>query len=556
MSDFLKEYIVKLLTYSENEPIIFTGLFFWGFFAIVFGVYSIIHKKITLRNTFLFLVSIFFYYKTSGLYFYLLLLTICSDYMIGHRLAVTSKLLSKRLLLGLSVTINLFILFYFKYAYFFTESYNEIFQTDYKVLNYFALFKHSLTGSGSIVDRIMLPVGISFYTFQAISYTVDIYRGKLTPLKSILDFGFYVSFFPQLVAGPIVRASEFIPQMFRKYQLSGYQFGLALFMILTGLVKKMVFGDYMAVQFIDKVFAEPISYPGFANMMAVFAYSLQVYLDFSGYTDIAIGLALLMGFRFNTNFNSPYKATNVAEFWKRWHISLSTWLKDYLYIPLGGNKKGTWGSYILAIFILCVLVMLIGNMHLFWIFGLITLAVVALCVFFPAFRKHVDTNINLMVTMLLGGFWHGSSWNFIVWGGLNGIGLVFYKYWRRFSPYEKLKGWYIRAFKIAVTFVFISFTRIWFRAPDKKTADIVKDKVLYDMDWSLADKVLMGYWKVFALFAIGMIIHWLPHTFKRQYRLYFIKSPVWVKVLVVVLTVFIIWQTLSAEFVPFIYFQF
>jgi len=195
-------------------------------------------------------------------------------------------------------------------------------------------------------------------------------------------------------------------------------------------------------------------------------------------------------------------------------------------------------------------------MRLFWVFGLIALVIIALCKFVPGFRKHVDTNINLMITMLLGGFWHGSTWNFIVWGGLNGIGLVFYKYWRKISPYEKLKGWYIRALKIAITFIFISFTRIWFRAENKEIADTVKNKVFYDMDWSLADKVLIGYWKVFALLAIGMIIHWLPHSFKRKYRLYFIKSPVWVKVLVVVATVFVIWQTLSAEFVPFIYFQF
>ncbi|MCO6494231.1 MAG: MBOAT family protein, partial [Bacteroidetes bacterium] len=347
MNEVYKEFIIKLLSYSPKDPLIFTGVYFWGFFAVVFGIFSIIHKRITLRNLFLFLTSIFFYYKTSGLYFTLLLLTICYDYFIGHKIYKSQNNLVRKSWLILSVTLNLLILGYFKYAYFFTDSYNDIFGTDYKVLNYFAVFKHSITGSGSIIDKIILPIGISFYTFKSISYTVDIYKQKLTPLNNILDYGFFVSFFPPLISGPIVRASEFIPQMLSKYKITGYQFGFAIFMILQGLIKKMVFGDYMSLQFIDKIYAAPETYPGFANLMAALCYSLQVYLDFSGYTDISIGVALLMGFRFKTNFNSPYKALNVAEFWRRWHIRLSTWLRDYLYIPLGGNRKGTWASHLI-----------------------------------------------------------------------------------------------------------------------------------------------------------------------------------------------------------------
>ena len=580
MNSFAKEYLLKLLRFDAESPLIFTGLYFWVFFTLVFTVFAALQNRITWRNFFLFLTSIFFYYKTSNLYFVLLLFTVCSDFVIGHRLYKSHKPIVRSLLLALSVTLNLFILFYFKYAYFFTESYNALFGSEYRVLNYFAVFEHSITGKGSIADRIILPVGISFYTFQAISYTTDIYKKRLKPLNNLFDFGFYVSFFPQLVAGPIVRASEFIPQMHRKYRLSGYQFGLALFMILTGLLKKMVFGDYMAVQFIDKVFADPISYPGFANLMAVFAYSLQVYLDFSGYTDIAIGVALLMGFRFNTNFNSPYKALNVGEFWKRWHISLSTWLRDYLYIPLGGNRKGSWASYILILFMLAVFILLLDHTEWFVYAGIGVAVIAMLAWFFPGFKRHIDTNINLMITMLLGGFWHGSTWNFVVWGGLNGVGLVAYKYMHRLGkalrgsiPGKQCNALFVRVFKassilhrvyqygwralqILLTFGFITFTRIWFRAPDKETADLVLDKIGFDMDWSLAFQILEGYDKVFILFTLGMIVHWLPHNWKRRYRLWFIKSPVWVKLIVVLLCIFAIWQTLSAEFVPFIYFQF
>ncbi len=556
MNNYIQEYLIQLLSFNKNSPIIFTGVYFWGFFTIVFAIFSVIHKKITIRNLFLFLVSIFFYYKTSGLYFTLLLFTIVSDYFIGKKLFTTENKLHRKLLVIWSVGANLSILAYFKYAYFFTDSYNQIFATNNQVWNVFAQFSNTLLNTGFDVDSILLPVGISFYTFQAISYTVDIYKRKLEPLHSLFDFGFYVSFFPQLVAGPIVRASEFIPQMYRPYTLSGYQFGLAIFMILGGLVKKMVIGDYMAVQFIDKVFANPVMFTGFENLMAVFAYSLQVYCDFSGYTDIAIGIALLMGFRFNTNFNSPYKAQNVAEFWKRWHISLSTWLRDYLYIPLGGNKKGSIVSYILFVLLVAILTMLLG-LSAYWLQIVVSLVILMLLYqVFPSVRKHINTNINLMLTMLLGGLWHGSTLNFIVWGGLNGLALVFYKHWRKISPWEKLNQWYIRVFKITFTFAFISFTRIWFRAADEQTATSVREMIFYKLDFSYAGDVLLGFWKVFLVFALGMTIHWLPKELKNKVKYSFIKSPVYTKVIVVLITVLIIWQTVSADFIPFIYFQF
>lgn len=556
MPPFAVDYLWKLLSYTEGDPMIFTGVYFWGFFSLVFAIFSVLHQRITLRNLFLFLVSIFFYYKTSGLYFVLLLTTICSDFMIGHLIHRSSHQLKRKILITLSVTINLFILFYFKYAYFFTDSYNSIFKTDYAVLNYFAHFKGVVTGEGSLIDRIILPVGISFYTFQAISYSADIFRKKIAPLKRLMDFGFYVSFFPQLVAGPIVRASEFIPQMHQPFRLSGYQFGMAVFIILSGLIKKMVFADYMAVQFIDKVYANPIIFTAFENLMAVLLYSLQVYLDFSGYTDIAIGVALLMGFRFNINFNSPYKALNVEEFWKRWHISLSTWLRDYLYFPLGGNRHGTTGSYILITLIIIILILIIGDHSYFWKVSIAAAILILLSRFSSNVKNAVTTNINLMITMLLGGLWHGASWNFLTWGGLNGIGLVVFKYWKKISPWQNLHAWYIRAFRIGMTFSFITFTRIWFRAPDKATADAVVDKLSSGIDWSVAPQVISAFYIAFGLFLGGMIIHWLPTRTKRHIRKWFIRSHPAVKVVIVAAVVLLIWQTISSEFVPFIYFQF
>ena len=219
----------SLFLYNEGEPLIFTAFFFWGFFAIVLLVYSIIHKKRGLRNAFLFFASLFFYYKTSGLFITILLFSTFSDFFIGKFIYSSQKKVSKQLLVALSVIINLFVLCYFKYAYFFTDAYNQMFDTKYTVFNHFAQFANDTVGTSYSVNQILLPVGISFFTFQTISYSVDVYKEKIKPVTNLLDFGFYVSFFPQLVAGPIVRASEFIPQLYQPYKLTQYQFGLALF---------------------------------------------------------------------------------------------------------------------------------------------------------------------------------------------------------------------------------------------------------------------------------------------------------------------------------------
>ncbi|MDD2412085.1 MAG: MBOAT family O-acyltransferase [Bacteroidales bacterium] len=611
------DFLTRVLAFDQNSPLLFTQFYFWAFFAIVFACFSLMHNRRLLRNSFLFFASILFYYKTSGLFFLILLFSTVSDFALGQAIYKSKSLFKQKFFVTTSVIINLATLFYFKYAYFFTDSYNQLFHTNLEVFNYIAHWSNNIGGTSFDVSQIMLPVGISFYTFQTISYSVDVYRKKLKPVTNILDFGFYVSFFPQLVAGPIVRASEFIPQLYQKYRLSRLQFGIAVFWILNGLVKKMILSDYLAVNFIDRVFGNPLMFSGFENLMALFGYSLQVYADFSGYTDIAIGVALLMGFRLPVNFNSPYKATNPGNFWKRWHISLSTWLKDYLYIPLGGNRRGSFGTFFWIAIIAVFTISLSGRT---WPAIAITLTAISIFLAslkWPVIRKSIVTNINLMVTMLLGGLWHGASWNFMIWGGLNGAGILSYKFWRKQninikalstfglfgifilldfafpSPlvsigmywtgiifigtfldflYQKSKipfstKWINRAWSIFLTFVFITFTRLFFRSGSNldpaesnriawETASNMVKQIGSTWNTAIIGDILYEYRKVFIVFTLGMIIHWLPSKFKQWYRINFAFLPKWVQLLAVVLTVFVIYQFITAELQSFIYFQF
>ncbi|MBN2864185.1 MAG: hypothetical protein JXN62_13540, partial [Bacteroidales bacterium] len=332
--------ISGVFRYDPEKPFIFTSPAFWIFSLLVLAGYSLIYRKRFLRNLYLLLASIFFYYKAGGVFLSLLIIVTLIDYICGLLIYRSEKKIIKKSFLLLSIISNLGILAYFKYTGFFVHVINEFFGTDLQVYDFLASFSNVHFGTSFNISNIILPVGISFFTFQSLSYIFDTYRGKVQAVTNIVDFGFYVSFFPQLVAGPIVRASEFIPQLYHEFNLSKREFSHALFLILKGLIKKMVISDFIAVNFVDRVFDLPALYSGFENLMAIYGYGLQIYCDFSGYTDIAIGLALILGFRLPLNFNSPYKAAGVSDFWRRWHISLSRWLKDYLYIPLGGNRKG------------------------------------------------------------------------------------------------------------------------------------------------------------------------------------------------------------------------
>lgn len=547
-----------IFTFSEDYPLIFTQANFWIFFAIIYFLFALIYKRIALRNAFLFLVSLFFYYKTSGLFIGILIFSTIVDFVIGRQI-FKSKIKSNRLfLVSLSVVINLGVLCYFKYAYFFTDAFNMLFHSNYEVYNSLAHWGNSFYDRNHFtVDKIILPVGISFYTFQTISYSVDIYRNKLKPLNSILDFGFFVSFFPQLVAGPIVRAESFVPQINKPTELTKSDFDRGTFLILKGLIKKMLFADFIAMHFLDRVFDAPEMFSGFTNIMAMIGYSLQIYGDFSGYTDIAIGLALLMGFKLPINFNAPYKAMNVGDFWKRWHISLSTWLRDYLYIPLGGNRRGSAASYIiLGIMLTGIILAFKTNPYVVFAIIIATVLFFVLAVFNTSFKNQVNTNINLMLTMLIGGLWHGASWKFVIWGGLNGVGIVVYKLWRRISPYEFNNQWYVRFWKIGLTFAFITFTRIYFRGESMEHIDRWYRQVANHMDLHYAWEVLVHYQLVFWVMLIGYITHWLPETTKLRIENAYSKSPVSVKVLFAAITGVVCYQAFSTDFQPFIYFAF
>ena len=319
---------------------------------------------------------------------------------------------------------------------------------------------------------------------------------------------------------------------------------------------KIIIGDYIAVNFIDKIFANPTMFTGFENLMALYGYSLQVYADFSGYTDIAIGLALLMGFSLPQNFNSPYKATSVGEFWKRWHMSLSSWLKDYLYIPLGGNRGGSVGTYICGIVILGFIALIAAEVWVLYALGSLISVIFILAVWVPKARRVLAENINLMITMLIGGLWHGANWQFVIWGGLNGLGLVFYKYWRKISPYEHINNMLVTTFKIFITFNFITFTRIWFRSETMETSMQILNQIGTKFGLALVPEILYSYRLVFLVMLTGYVIHWLPTKIKDWYQDTFIKLPLPAQVVVSALVVFGVYQAMSADMVPFIYFQF
>ena len=398
------------------------------------------------------------------------MLLLCSsiivNYFIGRRLGATTSEKRKKVFVTLSVLFNLLTLGYFKYAYFFTESFNEMFDTNYEVFNVFARMANTFSGSlwtGSFADNIVLPVGVSFFTFQSISYVVDIYRKEVGPVKNFFDYAFFVSFFPQLVAGPIVRARDFIPQIRQPFQLNHNDFSWAIIQIVKGILKKVILADYIAIHFIDKVVDAPEAFPGFISILAMWGYSLQIYGDFSGYTDIAIGVSRLMGFKLLENFNSPYKAVSVADFWRRWHKSLGSWLRDYLYIPLGGNRGGGIGTYISTLVILVFLVFITQWYWLVFIYLGLMLLYLLFSLLFVNFKKYIHRDLNLLITMVLGGLWHGASENFVIWGAMNGIALILYNHWKKISPYETSKTWVVRIWRIFLTFNFITFTRIWFR---------------------------------------------------------------------------------------------
>ncbi len=543
---------------GDGSSLVFTKLDFWLFFLLVMVVFSFFSQKKLVRSIFLTAVSAFFFFKTSGLYVLLLGLSVTVNYFLGRRIYRTEKDIRRKYIIAISAIFNLLILGYFKYAYFFTESFNEMFHTNYELFNHFAQFGNHFFGEGTFVLKILLPVGVSFFTFQNISYVVDIYRKEITPVKNFFDYTFFVTFFPQLVMGPIVRARDFIPQISQPYSLNKQEFSWSVIQIVKGLLKKIVIADFLAVHFVDKVADAPDAYPGFVSILAMWGYSLHIYADFSGYTDIAIGLSRLMGFELKENFNSPYKAVSVADFWRRWHKSLGSWLKDYLYIPLGGNKTGSIGSYI-AIFIIFTFLIFITQWYelLFVYAGLTALYLIGFMLI-KDFKRYVHRDLNLIITMVVGGLWHGPSENFVIWGAMNGCALLIYKYWKRISFYENSSSWLAHFWKIFITFNFITFTRIWFKLDEDGMPLVMLDQIWnhFDFTWQAFVTVLQTYQAVFWVMLIGFVVHWLPDTLKGMYERAYTALPIPLQAVSVAIIVFLMYQAVSSEAPPFVYLQF
>lgn len=485
--------IENILTYHPAEPMIFSsGLFLW-LFAAFMCVYVLLRRHATARLAFVMLFSYYFYYKSSGTYFFLLALVTVSDFCLARLLGRCQRQSVRRWIVALSLFVDLGLLCYFKYTNFLGQAFA------------------SLAGGHFQPMDIFLPVGISFFTFQSLSYTIDVYRREIEPLDNLLDYAFYVSFFPQLVAGPIVRARDFIPQIRRPLFVSDEMLGRGVFLIATGLFKKAVISDYISLNFVDRVFDNPLLYSGVENLMAVYGYTLQIYCDFSGYSDMAIGLALLLGFHFNINFNAPYKSASVTEFWRRWHISLSSWLRDYLYISLGGNRHGKFRQY-----------------------------------------------VNLVVTMLLGGLWHGAAWNFIFWGLMHGVALALHKGYRALlgrDKYYQSQGWR-KVGAVLLTFHFVCLCWIFFRNAEFQTSIDMLGQIFGNFSPQVLPQLLLGYKAVFALMALGYILHFVPQRIDDWCSGMVARLPLLCKALLVVIVAYIVIQVKGSGIQPFIYFQF
>lgn len=543
--------IEQWLTFDPKAPILFNTPLFLGFFLIFYPLYILSVKPKThfYRNLYVFAFSLFFYYKSSGMYFVLLLFSGVVDYNLAKLLYEEAIEGFRKFYLILSVILNLCFLGYFKYMNFVIGTYNDLF-------------------SGHLTfQNVILPVGISFYTFQSMSYILDIYRRELKPTKNILDYMFFVSFFPQLVAGPIVRASEFIPQIYKKVTLHRDEVNQALFLIIGGLVKKTFISDFISLNFVDRVFDAPNSYTSFENLMAYYGYALQIYCDFSGYSDMAIGIALLLGFRLSTNFRTPYKSSSVTEFWRRWHISLSTWLKDYLYISIGGNRKGSFGGFLFPT--------LFFGASIAWSIYYISVSIIPLIIIVSAFAVFILTflfakdkkrtlyaSTNQMTTMLLGGLWHGASLRFIIWGALHGLALAVHKIFSELFPTKEGSGnafskSLIKVISVIVTFHFIAFCWIFFRAKDFPTAFNVIQNIS-QLTFSPAEwqTIIMGYQNVFVVMLLGYLWHFLPANWMGYLKSAFDVMPIPAKAMVLAFAFWVVFATSTSGPQPFIYFQF
>jgi len=478
--------ITELFSFSPGNPLLFHTGFFFFFLCIFLIGYSFVADNPKARNMYIMLLSFYFYYKTSGWFLGLLVFTISSDYFFSRVIERTKEEVTRKTALVTGILLSLSFLLYFKYVNFFITNVN------------------ALTGSEYLVRNVILPIGISFYTFQSISYLVDVYKKKIT-VPRFRDYLMYMSFFPHLVAGPIVRASDFLPQVKKGVTITPETRNEAFYLIIKGLIKKAIISDYIA-QYADSIFSQPDAFSGTENTFATLCYTFQIFFDFSGYTDIAIGVALLLGFRLGINFRSPYKSLNITDFWRRWHISLSQWLRDYIYIPMGGNAKG--------------------------------------------FRIQL---LLLVTTMLIGGFWHGADWKFVFWGLGHGLLLVFHKLFVKYFPGEmrffKPIGWLL-------TFSCVALLWVPFRATSMADTLTVYKSMFTSFDFGMLRLIAENNPLLIVLFILGAWLTLMPEQFKEILRNIFFSSKFVFKMAMLIVVIQLMIQMRVQDVHPFIYFEF
>lgn len=463
---------------------LFNSTVFLQFFAAFLLLYFLCRKSLAGRNLLIVGGSWLFYGWWDYRFLGLLIFSGCFDFLAGRWLDGAAGERKRKTILGLSVAVNLSLLGFFKYYDFFAGSMAALFARLHLAV--------PLRTLGFI-----LPVGISFYTFQSLSYVMDVYRRQLKPTRNLLQYLAYVSFFPQLVAGPIQRGHHLLPQLQRTLSLKREMLAEGLWLILWGLFKKVVIADNLA-PLVEMVFDNP-SIEGPAVAVGALAFAFQIYGDFSGYSDMARGLAKMLGFELAENFNLPYFAADLRDFWRRWHISLSTWLRDYLYISLGGNRKGT------------------GR-----------------------------TSLNLLVTMLLGGLWHGAAWNYVLWGGWHGLGLLLTRWWQHRFP-GRLPAW----LGMPATFLFVLYGWLLFRAGSLARIQTLTGALMH---WSAP--VWLPHYLVSLLILVAPLLVIEVWQKRSNNPLAPLAAPPWLRNTLqglLLLGVLLFWETKS---LPFIYFQF
>lgn len=482
--------IAGLLSYDPSAPMLFSSGTFWALFLIFMPVYGVLRKRFWQMLVFVVAFSFYFYYKSSGWFVLLLASTSVLDWCLSRVMNRPGRsVLFRRCCVAVSLLTSLGILAYFKYANFFLWNISQMVNANFQPLD------------------LILPVGISFYTFQSVSYIIDVYKHRVEPTHTWLEYAFFLSFFPALVAGPIVRADYFLPQIRQNRHATRQEVYMGLWLIILGIVKKAVIADYIA-QYNDLIFQTPGGYSGFETLMGVIGYTMQIYCDFSGYSDMAIGIALIMGFKLAKNFNFPYKSRNLTDFWRRWHISLSTWLRDYIYIPLGGNRKGTARTY-----------------------------------------------LNNFATMLIGGLWHGAAWKFVFWGAMHGAGLAVHKAgkpWLSRIP----DVWPVRALSWFLTFAFVAALWVFFRADSWQDSVTVLSSIFRDFSPAYLPAFAAARTLWLILMLVIVVAHCLPTGFWDKAAAWFVRSPWIVKLLIFIVTVQLVLELRSEDVTPFIYFQF